>query len=153
MWTRLKVVGYWIKRDGVKGCSHFTKFSPTLQSLSWTEIISNCPQTKLREGNVFTHVCYSVHRGYLCPGVSLSGGFSVGPLSGWVWWPRVRNLGVGGCGTMGCRTLEWVGYGCLGHRTYEWVGVVAWVEDPWSELDVVAWDVGPWIGWLWLHGM
>ena len=30
------------------------------------------PQTKLREGNVFTPVCDSVHRGGLCPGGSLS---------------------------------------------------------------------------------
>ena len=26
------------------------------------------PQTKLREGNVFTPACDSVHRGGLCPG-------------------------------------------------------------------------------------
>ena len=47
------------------------------------------PQTKLREGIIFTPVYHSVHRRrVLCPGKSLSGGFSVqgglcpgGPLS------------------------------------------------------------------------
>ena len=36
-------------------------------------LVSDRPETKLREGNVFTAVCDYVHRGGLCSGVSLSG--------------------------------------------------------------------------------
>ena len=40
------------------------------------------PATKLREGNAFTPVCHSVHRGGLCPGGLCPGGLSLrGSLS------------------------------------------------------------------------
>ena len=40
------------------------------------------PQTKLRKGNVFTHVCHSVHRGGCLPGVG------VYPSMHWADTPR-----------------------------------------------------------------
>ena len=50
------------------------------------------PQTKLREGNVFTGVCDSVHGGCLLPGGLVPGGLLLGGLCllpGGVWSRRV----------------------------------------------------------------
>ena len=48
----------------------FTRLSNNLRDVSMNFY---SPQTKLREGNVFTHICDSVHGGGLCPGKYLSG--------------------------------------------------------------------------------
>ena len=58
------------------------------------------PATKLRQDNVFTHVCDSVYRGVSLSGVSLSRGISVQGVSvqGGVCpgWSLFRGVCVGG---------------------------------------------------------
>ena len=56
------------------------------------------PATKLRQGNVFTPVCHSIHRGGLCPsmhheghhdqGVSVQGGLCLGRSLSWGFLSR-----------------------------------------------------------------
>ena len=52
-------------------------------------------QTKLREGNVFTPVCHSVHKGECFPACNGQGGLLLGPRRGCL------PLGPGGCLPLG----------------------------------------------------
>ena len=85
---------------------HFSKWhGQEIDIFTWFE------QTKLREGNVFTPVCDSVHRGSLfrgfsvqgglCPGVSLSRGVSVQWVSVQGW----QGVSVWGGGVLSRRDL------------------------------------------------
>ena len=59
------------------------RFTDACENITLPRLVLLQPATKLRQGNVFTPVCDSVHRrvsvqGSLCPGGSLSRGVSVG---------------------------------------------------------------------------